>query len=273
MRKDLIDFVVAFLEEKRTPIRLIQTIKIVFNPNIIFDSVIKTLKKLYIKIFYVEEEQARAEAIEKQQILKKPSEGNLFLREKGITKVEEYERLIFNENIYNQFNKMFFDDTEFCSRIEFEVANRMFQYVKLLATEYDNIDSNRLLDIVNKYSTREINHKYSSFKKIKKNSDDEQANQDVDLSVNDKSFQNYYTIKFFENITRMVKVQSVDEGKIIISSVLFTVNPKVQYLSKNTKTNFVYKVNRDNRYTKLYSLMEYSGYFFEEIKYSYARSN
>src|SRR5207249_1031840 len=51
--------------------------------------------------------------------------------------------------------------------------------------------------------------------------------------------------------------------------VLFTKSPLIHYLSENTKVDFIENVDRTTRYSKLYSLMVNSIYFYEEIMYNY----
>ena len=45
----MLNFIVAFLEERKTPEKLINLIANVFNPLTIFNSIVKTLIKLFIK--------------------------------------------------------------------------------------------------------------------------------------------------------------------------------------------------------------------------------
>ena len=47
--------------------------------------------------------------------------------------------------------------------------------------------------------------------------------------------------------------------------VLFTLDPTVLYLSQSSKNDFIQVVPRDSRSSKLFSLMEYTNYFFIEI--------
>jgi hypothetical protein len=49
--------------------------------------------------------------------------------------------------------------------------------------------------------------------------------------------------------------------------VLFTINPVVSLLSNVSKNDFLENVDRSDRYSKLFSLMESCDYFFEELSY------
>ena len=55
--------------------------------------------------------------------------------------------------------------------------------------------------------------------------------------------------------------------------VLFTVNPSINFLSSNTKTEFYENVNRDTEYSKKLSLIENCDYFYDEILYNSGHMN
>ena len=82
--------------------------------------------------------------------------------------------------------------------------------------------------------------------------------------IDPRYFEIYFSVKFFEAITRGVWVQGEDP-KTPPQYVLFTLDPTVLYLSQSSKNNFIQVVPRDSRSSKLFSLMEYTNYFFIEI--------
>jgi hypothetical protein len=84
------------------------------------------------------------------------------------------------------------------------------------------------------------------------------------ILIDPRYYEIYFAVKFFEAITRGVWVQGEDP-KIPPQYVLFTLDPTVLYLSKSSKNNFIQVVPRDSRSSKLFSLMEYTNYFFIEI--------
>ena len=226
VRLDLLNFIVAFLEERKTPEKLINLIANVFNPLTIFNSIVKTLIKLYIKTT-------------------------------GIGKVEDYKLIEFDIKKCKLFLKKYFEEPEFSQCNEFELANRMYNYVKLL-TNFGNKDAKLLIDSINMYKEDDIIE--ISTKNIElKGKDDENVMIDQNFT------QNYFAVKFFEEITRTVWIQGENRKP---QASLFTLNPTVMLLSENTKNQFYMTVPRDSASSKLFSLMEYCNYFFIEINHN-----
>ena len=226
VRLDLLNFIVAFLEERKTPEKLINLIANVFNPLTIFNSIVKTLIKLYIKTT-------------------------------GIGKVEDYKLIEFDVKKCKLFLKKYFEEPEFSQCNEFELANRMYNYVKLL-TNFGNKDAKLLIDSINMYKEDDIIE--ISTKNIElKGKDDENVMIDQNFT------QNYFAVKFFEEITRTVWIQGENRKP---QASLFTLNPTVMLLSENTKNQFYMTVPRDSASSKLFSLMEYCNYFFIEINHN-----
>ena len=224
VRLDLLNFIVAFLEEKKTPKKLINMIANVFNPLTIFNSVVKTLIKLYI-------------------------------RTTGNGKVEDYKLIEFDEKMYKLFLQKYFEEPEFSQCNEFELANRMYIYVKLLMN-FGNKDAKLLIDSIKTY--KDIAENSNKNIEIK-------GKDDQNVIIDQNFAQNYFAVKFFEEITRTVWIKG-EEGKIQLS--LFTLNPYVMLLSQNTKNQFYKTVPRDNASSKLFSLLEYCNYFFFEINHN-----
>ncbi len=226
VRLDLLNFILAFLEERKTPEKLINLIANVFNPLTIFNSIVKILTKLYIKTT-------------------------------GIGKVEDYKLNEFDGKKCKLFLKKYFEDPEFSQCNEFELANRMYNYVKLL-TNFGNKDAKLLIDSIIMYKEDDIIE--ISTKNIElKGKDDENVMIDQNFT------QNYFAVKFFEEITRTVWIQG-EERKPQAS--LFTLNPTVMFLSENSKNQFYISVPRDSASSKLFSLLEYCNYFFIEINHN-----
>ena len=225
VRLDLLNFIVAFLEEKKTPKKLINMIANVFNPLTIFNSVVKTLIKLYI-------------------------------RTTGDGKVEDYKLIEFDGKMYKLFLQKYFEEPEFSQCNEFELANRMYIYVKLLMN-FGNKDAKLLIDSIKTYK--------DNIAEISNKNNDIKGKEDQNVIIAQNFAQNYFAVKFFEEITRTVWIKG-EEGKIQLS--LFTLNPYVMLLSQNTKNQFYMTVPRDNASSKLFSLLEYCNYFFFEINHN-----
>ena len=225
VRLDLLNFIVAFLEEKQTPKKMINMIANVFNPLTIFNSIVKTLIKLYIRTTH---------------------DG----------RVEDYKLIEFDGKKYKLFLQKYFQDPEFSKCNEFELANRMYIYVKLLMN-FGNKDAKLLIDSIKTYKDNIV--------EISNKNNDIKGKADQILILDQNFTQNYFAVKFFEEITRTVWIKG-EEGKIQLS--LFTLNPYVKLLSKNTKKEFYITVPRDNASSKLFSLIEYCNYFFIEINHN-----
>lgn len=237
VRKDIIDFIVAFLEEKSTPKKLIMLISSVYNPYTIFETIINTLKKLYIKF-------------------------------NSHSSVKDYKNDIFDHKKCDYFVNKYFSDLSFCETPEFEFANRMYQYVKLLACLFENEDASNIIESIKSYEESQLINLYT--KKYKKKVDLNDANP-TEVVLDESYIQNYFAVKFFEKITRSAHIRKDANSNDVM--VLFTLNPLIPFLSTNTKNEFFNYVNRETRYTKLYSLMEYCDYFYHEIKYNSTKSN
>lgn len=219
VRKDIIEFIVAFLEEKSTPDKLILMISSAYNPFTIFETIVNTLKKLYIK----------------------SHSGSKNMN------IKDYKTILFDHKMCEYFVTKYFNDLNFCETSEFEFSNRMYQYVKLLATEYMNEDALNIIGSINSYKEQQLIDLYN--KKYKRKVEVNDMNT-AEVVLDDSFYQNYFAVKFFESITRSVMVQKDKD----IVRVLFTLNPLIPYLSNNTKNEFAEKVNRDTRYTKLSTL-------------------
>ena len=225
VRFDLINFVAAFIEERNTPQKIISLIENLYNPMNIFDSIVATLKKLY-------------------------------LREEG-KDVKTYNEIEFNNEICELFMKKYFSDSEFSKNQEFELANRMYYYVKQLAI-FNNKDAKNIIDSCKLHTTEQI----IDLRQKRDNAQNDSLENSESVLIEARYFQNYFAVKFFESITRQVWIRGEEKQKML---VLFTLVPSVLYLSENSKTEFFDKVPRDSRSSKLFSLMEYTDYFSIEI--------
>ena len=229
VRLDLINFIVAFLEEKKTPEKLINLLGTLFNPLTIFNSIVNTLKKLYIKL---------------------TNTGS----------IRNYKTIEFDNKKCKTFITMYFESSELSQCKEFELANRMYNYVKLLTT-FGNKDAERLIDSISIYKEDELVEIYKKHNESK-------GKDDENVMIDQNFTQNFFAVKFFEQITRSVWIQGEVKKP---QMVLFTLDPTVMFLSEDTKNIFYRTVPRDNRSSKLFGLMEYCLYFFLEINHNKKR--
>ena len=266
VRKQLCDYLLSFLEENKCPNDIKYFIIDAFYPQSILNSIINTLKKFYIRSF----EEPNIEKSKKnkknndQELLEADFVDNIYLEsEKNYSKTN-FKNINLDSKMYKFFNNKYYEDEEFPLNPEFELANNLFKYIKLLAVEFKKNECIKFLDVINDPKKNLDNSVWSNFKnlfKIFKNHEyiDENSN-----NIND--IETFYSMKFFENITRCVEVQKEKESKPNV--VIYTMIPDIQYLSKTTKFDFVTNVDRHSRCVKLFSLVEYCAYFLEEIRYN-----
>ena len=228
VRINLLNFLQGFLEEKSTQKKIIILIENVYNPMSIFEVAITILKKLYIKSI----------------------NGDI----KKVSSIE------FDKEKCKLFINKYFQDNDFSKNKEFELANSMYQYVKSLAN-FNNKDAVNIIECTKIFDEKKILNLRGITDNKGGNNDTEEGEN---ILIDPRYFEIYFSVKFFEAITKGVWVQGEDP-KIPPQYVLFTLNPTVLYLSQSSKNNFIQVVPRDSRSSKLFSLLEYSNYFFIEI--------
>ena len=214
VRKQIMEFILAFVEEKNTPKTIINLLCNIFTPRLICDCIINTLKKLYLK------------------------------NKQGLDE-KEFSKIKFDEKVCSFFEEIYFKVIEFSKKPEFELANRMFQFIKMLSAVHEKKEAHIVLESAKNESEQN---------EIKK--------------INEEKLQLRFLNKFFEKIIRSVPIQ-VDG---VVALTLFTIHPLIQYLTPGTREQFYKELNRENVYTKILAMMEYSSYFYEEIKYNFQKS-
>ena len=236
IRNDLLNFIMSFIEEKNCPEKLKKMISDIIKPNYVVRSMVNTMKKLYL-------------------IFKKSEDKNYEFEPK------DFKKVYFDKSMINFFTGMFNTDDNFSSdNVEFKFSNRLFQYMKLIS-EDGNEEAKNIINMIKTISESEISAFYN-----KKNRDNYRGNEEYTLS--DTLLEIYFSIKFFDDITSKVYV-NVDNKTVI---VIFTKNPKIKFLSVNTRKEFLENVSRENQATKLKGLIEVSEYFYDEIMYNYEKT-
>jgi len=273
VRKDLMDFLMAFIEEKNTPYNIISIIKSVINPYEILNGIINTLKKFFVTKQLIK----KTEELNNVNIPNKEKE-EIIEQLNNKYDIKSYKNQLIDQEVYNDLIYRFYHEDDFSTEIQFELSNRMYHYIKLLSNEYKDLEATRILSFVKTYKDSEINYlydKYIQLSRDKKNGTTYDEGQ-IDLNINTQSFQAYWVIKFFEEISRLVRVSKTEiEGKVEkkeIFTVLFTHHPSVKYLSKVTKDGFYESVPRDTRFIKLFHTIQTSEYFFDEINFFFTES-
>ena len=265
IRKDMMDFIMAFLEESSTPANGIVDISSVVLPATILESIIATMNKLYED--YSEEQDD--ENNKKGDDDKKNSKKN----QKNEKIIDKEERIYIKRNfkftpeMKKYFGQIYFSSTEFGEDGKFALANRMYQYFKMLgqSTAYKNSYVSEFYFKLDMFSIEQVSRAYynKSYKLI---------NKVTNAAITDSKFNDQYLcVSFFESITRTIFVQKEEEEKQV--SIIFTINPIVPLLSKISKDDFIDNVDRSDRYTKLVSLLERCENFYAEIKYREVSGN
>ena len=266
IRKDMMDFIMAFLEESSTPANGIVDISSVVLPATILESIIATMNKLYEDYNEEQNEENNKKGDDdKKNILKKNQKD-----EKIIDKEERFyikRNFKFTPEMKKYFRNIYFSSTEFGEDGKFALANRMYQYFKMLgqSTAYKNSYVSEFYFKLDMFTVEEVSRAYynKSYKLI---------NKVTNAAITDNKFNDQYLcVTFFESITRTIFVQKEEEEKQV--SIIFTINPIVPLLSKISKDDFIDNVDRSDRYTKLVSLLERCENFYAEIKYREVSGN
>ena len=279
VKNELANFLLAFLEEKKCPNNIKLLIINSFSPQGVLNIMCKTLKHLYIKLMDTgKNKNGRVQKKTNYTLNTTISTKNFFENVYGHytkMKTEKTEgkkiKIIFDEKLYSYYVYKYFEDEEFSQCPEFLFTNTLFRYFKLIGLEHENEEAKKILD---KVKTADESHLLEYYTRRKKqftsNTNIEPFSNKMkdELRQDEHFFENYFTIKLFEAITRTIHVQEGNSD----TRVIFNLPPKINFLSKHTKEEFVNNVNRDNRHSKLLSLIEHSEYFKLEIIYNHHKS-
>ena len=269
VRKNLMDFVLSFMEEANCPRKINNIIMSFFHPNIIIKSICSILKLYYLKNFNKSKENMSNDdediikrrnnnQIVAQNLAQKAS-NKLVNEKKPLSKV--LKQLKFNEELCNKFLQLYFEDTKFSETRTFELCNVYYKYFILTYIQFKNEET---IDFWNRVHNQ-TDETLSAYNKRSK------LNNNLGTSfgtVNDESdFEAYYIIKLFNEISKHVLVKIKPEVPPLF--VVYTVHPYSKYLSSDSKDEFLRQVDRTNRYSKLYDLITNSEYFKLEIIYNW----
>lgn len=239
IRKDIIDFIMAFLEESATPSSGIVEISSVLFPGTILESIIATMCKLY-------EEKTKEPSNEEQD------------KSKDLQIKRNY---YFTPEMKKYFTELYFNDMSFGENEKFALANRMYYYFKMLGQSVNFKNA-----FVSDFYVKMDMFTESQVTKAFYNKKEKLINKITKAAITDQKFiDQYLCVSFFESITRSVFVRKEDEEEPV--RVIFTINPIVPLLSKISKEDFVDNVDRTDRYTKLFSLLQRCDNFYEEIRF------
>ena len=249
IRKMLMDFLLAFMEEKNCPIEIKSMINIYFDASSLIKSIVILLKKIYVKL-------NKKTIIKTSTFLKRKTIILLDaqLKNKKIQNVnKEIENVYFNNEKCKLFRDLYFQNEEFCHFPSFELCTSFYNYFKLILLTSHNNDIKHFWHKIRNIKNYDLDY-------FNKATENETFNSEASM------FEAYYVIKLFEQISTAILVRT-DENET--NYVIFTRPPCVYYLSEQTKYNFLQNVNRSSRNSKLIDLMEKSEYFKIEAEYNY----
>ena len=244
----LISFFIAILEEKNNE-EFQKCIMKFFTLNKVVASIIFTMKNY----FY---EQTKDD-IQYREYYSNFNEKQISQRE-----------FIFDHTVFSFFKYHYFHSNVSKESKEFELANNFYKYIKELSVRGKSPEAEDLIKQTYKLSEEEAKKKFSLFnKKSTKPTDIAPINliNEKEKSISISYIENYYIIKFFEIITKVVEIRLPAEERNV--NVIFTVPCEMLYLTEMTKEEFVYNVDRKNENTKKFELVKSIPLFQLEIEY------
>ena len=291
VRKSLMDFILSFMEEVNCPYKIKSLIMSYYNPSIIIKSICTTLKIYYLKyddkFHYINKDNKEKKnntihrlktnqiveknlastrkqdknikgGFQKEKYEKEEDEENIHSDKRPFNKI--LKQIKFNEELCDKFLKLYFEDKSFSETRIFALCNAYFRYFQLIYVQFKNEE---VIDFWNRVhnQTPEALAAYNKRNKLDKNT--------ISLKViNDESIlEAYYVIKLFKEISKYILIKISPEIPPIY--IIYTIHPYSKYLSKDSKSEFMRNVDRKNRYTKLYDLIDSSEFFRIEIIYNY----
>jgi hypothetical protein len=294
VRKELVDLLLAFMEEHSCPKKVKLSIMTNYHPRHILRSIGIALKSFYMKNchenYRVTEYLTNLSSI-KTGLNLKSSENNININnsphndsskkkvgdmldktfnelQKG-KKDKRIKRLKFSEKLYQYFTDLYFTDQDFSNSPEFQFCSSFYNYFKITVLQDEYEEAVNFWQKINNLSVEEI-HEFN--KRSKSNEIQPSDGKDKPM-IDDTDYEIFYVVKFFEQISKSVQIQLENVKEPVL--VVYTMSPLLRFLSTNSKENFIRSVNRDNRYSKLYALMEETNYFKLEIEHNWtsARNN
>lgn len=230
---DTLNLIMSFLEEKNSPNIISTNIFKVISPIEVMTILISKMKSIYKK----------NNGIETNRQSNEKSDDEVF----------------FDENLTKYFNNLYKEDMDFYNNnISFKICNRMYQFIKIAEVNFNNDDAIKLIKTIK-------NNNFNKMSNSLKNKIIESKNSNLAVEQFDEEI--YFCVSFFEEITNTIDI-FVDDKNV---SVIFTQDPHINYLSSTSFQTFLDNTSRENRFIKLYSLMEYAEFIFVEVQYNFQR--
>ena len=278
----LCQFCLGFLEEFNTPPELKETVIGFLNTTNCLLSIKSILKDIFYKHFIKFSRNEQTRVMSNLLFIKKnEKEGNANVTSNNLVNnqaeltIKEVEKMLkgitINEYLYNFFKDLYDNNEEFFESCEFSFAKNLFMFINIAAYDFKKEEAIKLLQRVEIVQNKglmsvyyELNGDHYRQKVFINNLVYEEAS-----SYDIEFFEEYFILKLFLDFTRSVTIRLENGSE---QQTIYTIHPSINYLSKNTKEDFIKNVDRTNIFTKLNSMVEYCEYFKEEIEYNYKSS-
>lgn len=130
-------------------------------------------------------------------------------------------------------------------------TERLFDNDKRIETDQNNVESEKKKENIEK--------KEEKMEETNVNENTEKGNIDIN------SLENFYIIRLFEPIVKSISIKLQNNN---LHNIVFITIPGNQLISKNSKSDFLKNINRENQFTKLSGLITESEYFLDEIYFT-----
>jgi hypothetical protein len=263
VRTELMNFLIAILEEKNTHESLKNFVIDSFDVGKILGSIGSTMKKYFLK----DTEKKAEHKLFRKRFLRTENEENSKKLNRKLYRLFSFDNHIYKFYVDEYYIKTNESEDMFPNSVEFEISNTYYRFIKIVSLQFNHEAAVSIIERVKTVDEDKVN---KSFKNKYRNI----SNKPISLIEENEGFvdevfiEYYYIIKFFEDITQFVEVQMPDYS---LSTVIFTVMPTIKQLSAESKDEFLEFVDRENQYTKLEALIKNVNYFCEEIDYNCKR--
>ena len=267
IRKMLMDFFLAFMEEYRCPMEIKNMIIINFHASSIIKSISVVLKKIYLKM--IENKKINEESLQKDShndgsrklkrrrtVLLVDSQN---VKKKSVSPTFEEikkKKIYFNKTVQKLFKNLYFTNEEFSSSSSFQLCCTMYNYFKLTLLQCKDSETLSFWNKIHDIKEGDLDYFNEATA----------ANQ---FTSDETDYEAYYVFKLFEKISKKVLVKIKEDKPPIY--VIYTKPPCLNYLSRQSKIDFLTNVNRSSRNTKLIELMETTEYFKIEAEYNFEK--
>lgn len=263
IRKYLMAFLLAFMEEYNCPMQIKNMIMSYYHPSMLIKSISNVLKRYYLSQVNISKNKSVEKSFKRKRTHRIIDQNFMITQQELRAQPHEkkLKQLKFNSVLCEKFTQLYFEDPTFSETKAFDLCNVFYNFFILTYIQYQNEET---IDFWNKIHSQTPDTLDVFNKRTKISNDQETVFSPV---TDDSDLEAFYVIKFFQEVSRHVLVKIKPDAPPIY--VIYTIHPFSRYLSSDSKAEFLRNVDRKNRYTKLYDLMESSEYFQLEIIFNW----